>query len=81
MADCSFCGKELPSGSGKMYIKKDGTVLYFCKMKCEKNMVKLGRNPRKKLWTAAGQIEKEKRLHQIDHEKKEKAEKKPEAKK
>ncbi len=48
---CSFCGKEIPKGSGKMYVKKDGTVLYFCSSKCEKNMLKLGRDPRKIKWT------------------------------
>lgn len=48
---CSFCGKEIPKGTGKMYIKTDGTVLYFCSMKCEKNKIKLNRDPRKMKWT------------------------------
>jgi len=52
MAECSFCGKELGEGTGKIYVKKDGTVLFFCSRKCEVNMIKLKRNPRKTKWTA-----------------------------
>ncbi|MDP7116278.1 MAG: 50S ribosomal protein L24e [Candidatus Woesearchaeota archaeon] len=54
MAKCSFCGKDLEKGTGKMYVKKDGSILHFCAMKCEKNMLKLKRNPRKLLWTQQG---------------------------
>lgn len=38
-----------------MYVKKDGKILYFCSMKCEKNMLKLGRKERKIKWTKAAQ--------------------------
>jgi large subunit ribosomal protein L24e len=48
---CSFCGTVIEPGTGKLFIKKDGTVLYFCKMKCQKNMLKLGRIPRRVRWT------------------------------
>jgi len=48
---CSFCGEEIEIGTGKMYVRRDGRVLYFCSGKCEKNMLKLGRNPRKLKWT------------------------------
>jgi large subunit ribosomal protein L24e len=48
---CSFCGTDIEPGTGKLFIKKDGTVLYFCKMKCQKNMLKLGRIPRRVRWT------------------------------
>jgi large subunit ribosomal protein L24e len=34
-----------------MYVRRDGKVLYFCSRKCEKNMLKLRRNPRKLKWT------------------------------
>ncbi len=54
MSKCSFCGRELAMGTGMMYVKKDGKILYFCKKKCEKNMFKLGRTPSKLLWTAEG---------------------------
>ncbi len=33
-----------------MFVKKDGAVLYFCSSKCEKNMLKLKRAPRKVTW-------------------------------
>ena len=52
MVKCSFCHNEIPQGTGKMYVKKDGKILYFCSSKCEKNMIKLGRNPRTTAWTA-----------------------------
>ncbi|MFO7710643.1 MAG: 50S ribosomal protein L24e [Candidatus Woesearchaeota archaeon] len=51
MVKCSFCGEEIPSGFGKMYVKKDAKVLYFCSNKCEKNMLKLGRKAREQKWT------------------------------
>ncbi len=51
MVSCSFCGKEIVPGTGKLYIKKDGKVLHFCSTKCEKNMLKLGRKPREHKWT------------------------------
>ena len=49
---CSFCGKEIPSGTGKTLIKKDGTMVHFCSSKCEKNMLKLGRKGRNTKWTS-----------------------------
>ena len=50
MAKCSFCKKVIDKGTGKIYVKKDATILNFCSMKCEKNMIKLKRNPRKTNW-------------------------------
>lgn len=50
---CSFCGKKITPGTGLMYVKKDGTVLYFCSSKCEKNM-DLGRKPEDLEWTETG---------------------------
>lgn len=49
--NCSFCGNAIEPGTGKMYIKKDGTVYYFCNNKCKKNRVDLGRVPRRTRWT------------------------------
>ena len=34
-----------------MYVKKDGTIFYFCSSKCEKNLIKMRRNPRTVTWT------------------------------
>ena len=48
---CSFCGREIPPGTGIMYVKKDGTILWFCSSKCFKSAIKLGRDPRKLAWT------------------------------
>lgn len=51
MVKCSFCSTEIPKGTGKMYVRKDGRVFYFCSNKCNKNMIKLGRKPVKFKWT------------------------------
>ena len=48
---CTFCGNEIEPGTGKMFIKKDGTIFNFCSMKCQKNLLKLGRVPRRVRWT------------------------------
>lgn len=48
---CSFCGSKVELGTGKMFVKKKGSVLYFCSSKCEKNMMKLRRIPRRVRWT------------------------------
>jgi large subunit ribosomal protein L24e len=34
-------------GTGKLFVKKDGTVLSFDTNKCYKNMIELGRVPRR----------------------------------
>ena len=51
MAKCSFCGEEIRRGTGMMYVKKDGKILYFCSKKCEKNLLKLKRKPALTKWT------------------------------
>ncbi len=53
MAECSFCGKKLKLGTGFLYVKKDGTALFFCSRKCEKNLLKLKRKPIATKWTKA----------------------------
>lgn len=50
---CSFCGNEIEPGTGKMFIRKDGTVYVFCSSKCQNNMIKLRRVPRWTPWTQA----------------------------
>jgi large subunit ribosomal protein L24e len=52
MVKCSFCGGTLPIGQGKMYVKLDGRILYFCSSKCERN-TEMGRDPKKRKWTEA----------------------------
>ncbi len=48
---CTFCGTDIEPGTGRMYIKKDGVVYNFCTSKCFKNMIVLGRVPRRTTWT------------------------------
>lgn len=53
MTNCTFCGDAIEVGTGKMYIKRDGTVFHFCSAKCQRNQVDLGRVNRHVKWTAA----------------------------
>ncbi len=55
MALCSFCKHELERATGKMYVRRDGSALYFCSTKCQRNMMKLGRSPRNVLWLTKNQ--------------------------
>lgn len=48
---CSFCGSEIEPGTGKIYVKNDGTIYHFCSRKCEKNLVKHKRIPRNTRWS------------------------------
>jgi large subunit ribosomal protein L24e len=48
---CSFCGTDIEPGTGKLYIKKDGTKYHFCSNKCQKNMIGLKRVNRNVRWT------------------------------
>lgn len=47
---CSFCGEALRKGSGIMFVKRDGSLLYFCSNKCQRNL-EMGRKPEKLKWT------------------------------
>jgi large subunit ribosomal protein L24e len=47
---CSFCKSEIELGTGKMFVKNDGRIFYFCSSKCSKNMLKLGRESKKVKW-------------------------------
>jgi len=40
----------LGSGSGKMFVKNDGTIVFYCSSKCEKNYL-MGREPKKRKWS------------------------------
>ena len=48
---CTFCEKNISTGKGKIFVRSDGRALNFCSNKCEKNMLKLKRNPRTTRWT------------------------------
>jgi len=49
---CSFCQHEIEKGTGKMFVKTDAKIFYFCSRRCEKNMLKLGRDPKNVKWTS-----------------------------
>ncbi|MBO4798529.1 MAG: 50S ribosomal protein L24e [Candidatus Methanomethylophilaceae archaeon] len=59
---CSFCGAPIEPGTGKMYVRKDGSVLLFDSNKCYKNMIELKRVPRTTEWTKKAAEEKAARL-------------------
>ncbi|HDD40210.1 MAG: 50S ribosomal protein L24e [Thaumarchaeota archaeon] len=48
---CAFCGREFLHGKGILYVKKDGTQLWFCSRKCRVSMIDFHRDPRKFKWT------------------------------
>jgi len=50
---CSFCGEMIEPGTGRLFVRKDGALFYFCSTKCQKNY-KLKRVPRRVAWTEAG---------------------------
>jgi large subunit ribosomal protein L24e len=59
---CTFCGVEIEPGTGRMYVRKDGVTYNFCSSKCFKNLVELGRVPRRVTWTRHYEREKQVRL-------------------
>lgn len=51
MAKCSFCGNAIEQGTGKMLVRKDGAISFFCSSKCEKNTA-MKRESKYVRWTA-----------------------------
>ncbi len=49
--ECTFCGKKIEPGTGKLYIRTDGQKFNFCNSKCEKNIIEHGRKDRETKWT------------------------------
>jgi large subunit ribosomal protein L24e len=54
MHRCAFCGREFPHGVGMLYVKRDGSMLWFCSKKCRVYMVEQRKDPRKLKWAVAG---------------------------
>lgn len=54
---CSFCGGKILPGTGVMLVRRDGSLLYFCSSKCERNFG-LGRRPEHIRWTEKHRAEK-----------------------
>jgi large subunit ribosomal protein L24e len=50
MVKCTFCNTEIEKGTGKIFVYTSGKLANFCSMKCEKNLIKLGRKPRNITW-------------------------------
>jgi large subunit ribosomal protein L24e len=48
---CNFTHEEIEPGTGMMFVRRDGTVLWFKDSKSRKNMLKLKLNPRRLKWT------------------------------
>ncbi|MCX6815040.1 MAG: 50S ribosomal protein L24e [Candidatus Aenigmarchaeota archaeon] len=59
MAKCSFCGGKTPEARGKMFVRNDGKIFYFCNSKCQGNW-KLGREGKSVKWTHTFQKESKK---------------------
>ena len=74
---CSFCGLEIAPGTGKMFIRRDGSLYHFCGSKCQKNLLQLNRIPRRIRWTEIYHREKRIRLKDVkkDETKKEESKK------
>jgi len=49
MPRCSFCSKDIPIGTGKVFIKSVGKQFWFCSKKCERSFL-MGRDPKKLKW-------------------------------
>ena len=47
---CSFSGEEIEPGTGMMFVRRDGSIMWFKNSKARKNMVKLGRPSRQVTW-------------------------------
>lgn len=68
MPKCSFCGKMYEIPRGLTFVLADGTVLYFCSAKCNKNWT-LGRKTTKVGWVRKMKHSKEEKIAEIKEEK------------
>lgn len=50
---CTFSGEEIEPGTGIMYVRRNGEVLWFKNSKSMRNMLQLGRINRHVKWTQA----------------------------
>ncbi len=50
MPKCSFCSRDIEIGTGVTLIRSDGKIFRFDSRKCEKSMMKFGRDPRDVNW-------------------------------
>ncbi len=59
----SFSGQLIPPGTGHIFVRKDGTILYFANRKTLANYLHLRRNPVKVPWTEIYHKAKATRMH------------------
>ena len=50
-----------------MYVRKDARILFFCSRRCEKNLLKLERNPRTTAYTVEGRKTKQQQMSARSH--------------
>lgn len=50
MVNCSFCSNKIKRGTGKMFVKNDGSIFMWCSSKCEKNFF-MGKEKKRLKWT------------------------------
>jgi len=48
MPKCSYCLKEIEKGTGMMYVRRNGSIKYYCSTRCYKLDVIYGKKPNKK---------------------------------
>lgn len=49
---CSVCKSNVLKGSGKMFVRNDGRIFYFCSSKCQRNW-NMGREGKKLKWVVS----------------------------
>ena len=55
---CDYTGEDIEPGTGKMFVKRDGTVLWFKDSKAQKNYM-MGRESRDLEWIGYEEVEAE----------------------
>jgi ribosomal protein L24E len=45
---CTYCTREIPKGTGTMYVFKSGVINYFCSKRCYSNAILMHRKMNKK---------------------------------
>ncbi len=55
---CAFCAGEIEPGRGLMFVKRDGSVFYFCSGTCRKHQITYHRVGHRLKWTRAHSLRK-----------------------
>lgn len=61
MVKSTFSGKEIPKGTGLIYVKKDGSTLYFASNKEKTSYLDKKYRPHKTKWTNEYHLDKKRR--------------------